>query len=178
MLIRRATANDAAGIAKVHVDCWRATYRGMIAQDVLDRLSYETSENRMRAHFARSDLFGFVAEDADRIVGFAFGGPETGGDVPLRGTLSALYVLPEHQRLGIGRELMAAVARELAARDFRSMLVWVLAQNPARRFYEGMGGRCLGQKTVTLGNAPVEEAAYVWDDIGLLTGDHSGESFG
>lgn len=34
--VRRATPADAAGMAKVHVESWRETYRGVMSDDVLD----------------------------------------------------------------------------------------------------------------------------------------------
>jgi hypothetical protein len=44
MVIREAELSDAAAIARVHVDTWRSTYRGVIANDYLERLSYERAE--------------------------------------------------------------------------------------------------------------------------------------
>jgi len=41
VMVRRATPADAAGIARVHVDAWRATYRGIVPDEHLDALSYE-----------------------------------------------------------------------------------------------------------------------------------------
>ena len=40
MLIREATVADAEGIAIVHVDCWRTTYKDIMPSDFLDKLSY------------------------------------------------------------------------------------------------------------------------------------------
>lgn len=42
MIIRRAGINDAQGIAIVHVNSWRTTYKGIIQNDFLNNLSYET----------------------------------------------------------------------------------------------------------------------------------------
>lgn len=41
MKIREAIVSDAKGIAKVHVDSWRTTYKGIIPDDFLNNLSYE-----------------------------------------------------------------------------------------------------------------------------------------
>jgi len=41
MIIRKAKLDDATGIAKVHVDSWRTTYKGIIPDDFLNNLSYE-----------------------------------------------------------------------------------------------------------------------------------------
>lgn len=37
MQVRIATLNDAAGIAKVHVDSWRTTYKGIIQEEFLNK---------------------------------------------------------------------------------------------------------------------------------------------
>ena len=40
MIIRKATVADAEGVAKVHVDCWRTTYKSIISEKLLTNLSY------------------------------------------------------------------------------------------------------------------------------------------
>lgn len=57
-----------------------------------------------------------------------------------RGEVYAIYVLPEYQRQGIGRQLMSMCAEELLRGSMDTLLVWVLEANPARRFYERLGG--------------------------------------
>jgi hypothetical protein len=44
MEIRRAVADDARGIAQVHVKSWQAAYRGLLPQSYLDALSVEQRE--------------------------------------------------------------------------------------------------------------------------------------
>jgi hypothetical protein len=41
MIIRDASPADAAAIARVRVDAWRETYRGIVPEAFLDGLSYE-----------------------------------------------------------------------------------------------------------------------------------------
>ena len=144
MQIRLAQLSDAGGIARVHVDTWRASYRGIIPDAHLDSLSYEQREQRWRDNFAGfgPDVFMYVATDDDsRVIGFAGGGPERGGDPTYKGELYALYLLQSYQRQGIGRELTRTVAHHLAKQGHSSMLAWVLAQNPSRKFYEALGGQ-------------------------------------
>lgn len=174
MIIRRATPDDTPGIARVHVDCWRKAYRGLLPQDFLNRLSYENVEKRDRGFFTRDGFFGFVALCSDEIVGFAFGGPESGGDAMYPGELYTLYVHQEHQGRGIGHALFLAIARELADRGISSMLLWVFAQNPACLFYERMGGRYLRRQPIQIEDTTLEEVAYGWEDIGKLTARMTG----
>ncbi|WP_274651022.1 GNAT family N-acetyltransferase [Paenibacillus humicola] len=121
--IREANAIDAPAVARVHVDCWRSTYKDLIPADFLQGLSYRSREERWRRRLEhppdRSTLF--VAEDhAGRILGFADGGPERSGDPEYDGELYAIYLLPEHQRKGIGRRLFRSAAAYLAEHRFNA----------------------------------------------------------
>ncbi|KAF0820926.1 MULTISPECIES: hypothetical protein [unclassified Cytobacillus] len=44
MKIRAAELSDAEGIAKVHVDSWRTTYKDIIPENFLENLSYQSRE--------------------------------------------------------------------------------------------------------------------------------------
>ena len=47
-------------------------------------------------------------------------------------------------------------------------LVWVLADNPARFFYEGLGGRLVAERTELFWGADVRERAYGWSDLNTV----------
>jgi hypothetical protein len=49
-----------------------------------------------------------------------------------------------------------------------SLLVWVLADNPARKFYEALGGQYVYDKQVSIGNARLVEVAYGWRNARIL----------
>jgi len=92
---------------------------------------------------------------------------ETARAARATGEVHVLYVDPHHQRRGVGRALLEAVAGRLAARGRRRLLVGVLAANaPARRFYEATGGRLLGQRSIEDDGGVLDEAVYVWEDTG------------
>lgn len=167
MIIRKADPQDAVSIAKVHVDSWRTTYKGMIPDRILDHLSYEQRE-RVWTHVLMNqpDTPVFVAEDDEnRIVGFATGGKERSGNPIYQGELYALYVFEEVQGNGIGRELIRAVVNHLKEKQYKNMLAWVLKDNPALGFYEHMGGKKFSEKLDQIEGAPMIEYAVVWDDL-------------
>ncbi len=143
MVVREATLADVPGIARVHVDSWRTTYKGMVPQRIIDSFTYEgRQELWRRALGPDSRSFVYVAEDeSGQIVGFASGGPARQDAPNHDGELYAIYLLQEHQGRGIGRQLFDAVVRTLVERGMRSMAIWVLAENPACGFYEALGGR-------------------------------------
>ena len=44
IILREATASDARGIARVHVESWKTTYRGLIADEYIDSIFYADRE--------------------------------------------------------------------------------------------------------------------------------------
>ncbi|MCL6633218.1 MAG: GNAT family N-acetyltransferase [Alicyclobacillus herbarius] len=53
----------------------------------------------------------------------------------------AIYLLQDYQRQGIGRRLFRHVIQHLVQNECLGMLIWVLADNPSRRFYESLRGQ-------------------------------------
>ena len=172
MLIRPAVPSDAPGLALVHVESWRETYRGIIPDVVLDGLSVERRAANWTQMLSQPDAPGVtyvVEDDSRRIVGFASGGLEREGDPDYTGELYAIYVLKAAQGRGLGLALTEAVAVSLLQLGCVSMLVWVLADNPAREFYAHLGGTVIREKTIDIGGAPLREVAYGWRDMRILT---------
>jgi len=170
MQIRQAKTEDAASIAKVHVDSWRTTYKGIVSEEYLASLSYQDRENFWRERLSASDnsCFVLVAEDGENIIGFAAGGPERSGDINFSGELSAIYLLENYQSKGIGSQLFKAVAMRLLQIGIKTMMVWVLAENPSKRFYESLGGKHIYEKVITIDEVELKEVAYGWKDISLV----------
>jgi len=160
--IRRAQPDDAAAIARVYVDSWREAYAGLVPQSYLDSLSYSAFERHWRRTFAGRG-WAFVAELENEVVGLASGGRCRRQNIAA-GEIYVLYVLKVHHRKGIGRALFDACHLELARRGYGDTLVWVLSANPARRFYERLGGQFVSENDVTIGGTKLREVAYIWRD--------------
>ncbi len=80
MKIRKATQQDASGIAKVHVDSWRTTYKNIVPDAFLDSLNYENRTKLWKQNVHK--MIVFVAEmDDGEIVGFSTGGQEREGKI-------------------------------------------------------------------------------------------------
>jgi GNAT superfamily N-acetyltransferase len=175
MQIRLAQPEDAPEIAHVHVEGWRTAYRGIMPATFLESLAVAPRQqfwhNLLCSPPAHTDMY--VAEDAGGgVIGFALGGPERTGDPDFRGELQALYVLEQHQRRGIGRQLVEAVARDLLQQGLNSMRVWVLRENPWRAFYEALGGRLLEEREIEIAGTRYPERAYGWVDAAVLLRRH------
>ena len=179
MIVRPARVEDAPGIARVHVDSWRTSYKGIVPDDFLANMSYEVRVQRWQTILSNANRFAsnFVAEDENgQIVGFISAGPVQGYDPVYQGELYAIYILQQYQGQGIGRRLTEAAVEKLLEVGIDSMLVWVLAENPARKFYEALCGQFLKTKQDQIGGATLDEVAYGWQDIRKLLADRSKET--
>lgn len=170
--IRLAIPADAAAIARVSIESWRTTYHGIVSEDFLQKLSYRRRRDNWLDRLSVQDgsFFAYVAVNgAGKVIGFAAGGREGGGDQNYQGELYSLYLLASVQRQGLGRQLLLAVARHLLQQGIPTMLIWALAENPARRFYEAMGGKYLREQPIEIGDELLQEVAYGWDDLTVFS---------
>ncbi|GKV55857.1 acetyltransferase [Sporosarcina sp. NCCP-2222] len=167
-MIRKAQQGDAEGIATVHVDSWRTTYKGIVPDSYLESLSYEERAEMWNRAIGGNPLY--VAEDENgKIVGFATGGKERSGKyADYTGELYAIYLLEEAQGKNIGSELVRAISKELDQMGITSMLVWVLDKNPSKQFYERLGGEVIDSTTITISGEELLEIAYGWKDHRIL----------
>jgi GNAT superfamily N-acetyltransferase len=168
--VRLASFEDACAIAEVHVASWQSAYRDILPEALLKGLSIDGREAMWRGLLASrepsSAAVTLVGCDAhNSVVAFISGGNERTGQLGCDGEIYAIYLLDQAQRKGLGARLVRQLARDLAARGFSSMAVWVLALNPATRFYEHLGGRVIGQKGIELGGQTFIEVAYGWQSL-------------
>ncbi len=169
MNIRAAQPGDAAGIARVHVDSWRTTYPGILPAEVLASLSYQRRETAWAELLAHREGVNLVAEPpSGQIVGFASGGPNREDHPQFAGELYAIYLLATAQGQGVGRRLTHETMARLAEHGIHSMLVWVAAANPSRRFYESLGGQYVGSRIAVVAGVEIEEVSYGWADTALI----------
>jgi len=167
IIVRDAVEGDLRGIATAHVRGWRESYQDFLSPEALAGLSVEERMAMWRGGFeypdTRARLLVAEAEDGE-VVGFARGGPVRAKAPDLLGTeaeIFAIYLLDRVKRQGIGRRLMAGVLDHLVGQGFRSAGLWVLKDNqPARCFYETLGGMAGPEQSVDLRGQPVTEIAY------------------
>ena len=158
--IRRAAITDAAEIARIHVETWKTTYPGIVPAETLAALDQAEREQSWRDRLMQGSFPILLALDGEAAIGFAAGGALREPDDVIYADLYAdtvqinkpfaelyaLYVQQNAHGRGAGRALCRALASELRTTDFGSLLVWVLAANPAVSFYEHLGGHACRSK--------------------------------
>ncbi|HEX7885814.1 MAG TPA: GNAT family N-acetyltransferase [Phenylobacterium sp.] len=164
---------DAEALARVHVTSWRETYRGLLPDAYLARMSEAIHARRFARSLVRPgpDDVTLAAADRQGIVGYAQGGPSRRG-VADEAEVATLYLLKSAQGRGVGARLFTGMARALAAHGAQSLMVSVLRDNVAARgFYEHLGGEAEPARLEPgPGGAMRHEVTYRWRDIRRLIG--------
>ena len=156
--VRAARGADAAGVARVQVDCWRAGYAGIIPDAVLAELTSQEAARRWQERWAEAIakpptsrhrvLVATTTEPVsggrpERVIaGFASAGPASDEDrwPATDAELYELHVAPGRTGQGHGGRLLHAVADTLAEDRFTRVSAWVLeADTATREFLESAG---------------------------------------
>jgi len=170
---RVATRDDARDLGAMHITSWREAYAGILPEKMLSSLSAEAraaawakilqeppSERSTVVYLAERDgaICGFGSCCAQRT--------ENLKDLGYDGEVSAIYVLRESQKQGIGTRLFSKMSLDLSRRGFNAAALWVLRDNSrARRFYERYSGQVIAQREDVRDGAVLNELAYGWPDL-------------
>jgi GNAT superfamily N-acetyltransferase len=172
MIIRQAGDFDRDAIARLHIESWRATYRGTLGDDYLDRDIYAERAAAWEQRFLAPPAGQYiaVAEIDGALAGFICA---YGADDARWGTLiDNVHVVQGHKRSGIGAALMMHAAQWCArAYPAHGIYLWVQERNAAaQRFYERLGGANAEDDTWEQPDGGTSRKfRYVWSNPGSLT---------
>lgn len=126
-------------MARVNVRSWRETYRGLMADHVLDDPALLASRERFWTAMLSDERFRAnrvaLAERDGDVIGIAMAGPAQGSGAQRGTQLYVLYVVAAEHGTGAGAVLLDAV---IGPHD--SAALWVADPNPrAQAFYRKHG---------------------------------------
>lgn len=156
-MIRTGTSADILSVQEIAKVSWNDTYAGIIPATIqesfLDK-SYSTPMMEMR--LKRTILL--LAEHEGQPVGFAnFTKVDEDGDAEL----IAIYMKPEFQRSGYGKQLFNSGLSYLA--NGNQLFVYVESENTkGRNFYETNGFKFLEEFEELFEGHPLQTAKYVY----------------
>jgi ribosomal protein S18 acetylase RimI-like enzyme len=180
MLIRAATEADAQAMGQVMVDTYLTAHREHMpavawakrAKEWTPEVSAQGWARTLRKIAAGTSLHECIyvaVDDNGAIVGLAMGGPASEEEHPQIGAVYTLYVRTSHQGHGLGRRLVQVVAADLARRGMTVLQIGCLAANePARRFYEAIGGHLVAERLFDEDGVMLPEVIYEWAHIETL----------
>jgi ribosomal protein S18 acetylase RimI-like enzyme len=173
IIIRQAKPNDAPAIAIVNIASWHSTYRGLVADEVLDGMEFEQYRAKWEnilAHQEKGNGFCFAAEnESGEMIGYSCGGKNRHDKFTFDGELFAIYLLREYQGKGIGKKLFLTSIEEFRKQNISSFLLFVLSSNTgSRKFYESFKPDFTANEMITIDNGQYCDICYGWSDIGLI----------
>ena len=167
--VRKARPADAEAVARIYVESWRDTYPLVLPARLLSSMTVDGQTARWRnaiAIAARESVY--VAEDdKGKVVGMTSMGRARDSGLGYDAEIYTLYVDPLLTGRGIGRALLSGAFAALVERGHTRCVIWAHAKNPARFFYEAMGGKLIAERTTTMLGSPVPEVAFGWPKLAL-----------
>ncbi len=163
-----ARSDDAAEIARIYISSWHDAYPGVLPTALLCAMTLTGQTARWRAAIAAHEAVFVARHERHGVVGMTSFGLARDPGLGLDGEVYTLYVDPSFYGQGVGRALLAGAFAELRRKDFSSCIVWAHAKNPARYFYERLGGRLVAERTVRMMGDPVPEAAFAWKRLAVV----------
>lgn len=177
--VRRARESDSAEMGRIYVESWQDAYPGLLPDDGL----LSMSASRHAAHWSHSitsqtpkDACLVATREGFGVIGLASAGPSRTRDLPFGAEVFTLYVDPNHQRLGAGRMLLRNLFNAMRQAGQRSAVIWALGGNPARTFYEQLGGIEVARRTRKTFGELHEEVAFGWPDMVIADGARAAEN--
>jgi GNAT superfamily N-acetyltransferase len=163
--LRAARIEDAAAIGRVHVQAWRESYAGIVPAARLAALDPAERAGVWSGSIAAGRHVRVAEEDGGGIVGFSLCGEQREPALGCDGEFWAIYVLRRAQGQGLGRALMAGMARTLLDEGKRSASLWAMTANArATGFYAHLGGRVLTRRR----KDGEDDTAYGWERLEAL----------
>ncbi|MER2008350.1 GNAT family N-acetyltransferase [Psychrobacillus sp. BL-248-WT-3] len=156
-MIRATTLNDIPTIQQIAQVSWNDTYKDIIPENIQKLFLEKAYSPMMIAKRIEKTIF-LIAEYKGEAIGFAnFTYVDEDGDAEL----TAIYVLPEFQKMGYGRKLLEAGVNHMSIG--KQLFVYVESKNErARIFYEHYGFECLEEFDEYFEGHPLSTAKYLF----------------
>lgn len=167
-LIRKALPDDAYGISFVNVHTWYATYKWLIPDKFLEMRINSIDERAAKTReFIKNNGRYLVVENIEtkEIIWMLIYWPSRNEDYPSSWEINAIYILPEYQKLWLGKNLFLAWIDELIKLWYKDMIINVLKWNNAINFYKKYWGRVVWDRYDEVGKIKLHENIMYFEDI-------------
>ncbi|MEW6654014.1 MAG: GNAT family N-acetyltransferase [Bacteroidota bacterium] len=152
--IRLWNDGDAEAVREILMLSWKYAYSSFIPQSDLDYYLDKTYSLDLLKQASKNHAFTcFVSELNNKVCGWLkiYESKEEN-----RIYLSSLYVLPEYQKLKIGKRFFELASAIAAEKSYKEIYIGVMVQNEqAVNWYKRLGFNFFEQQPFTMGNSSV-----------------------
>ncbi|MFK7946546.1 MAG: N-acetyltransferase family protein [Saprospiraceae bacterium] len=165
-MIRKASKQDLSTIAKIRIDNWRTTYKGLLPQSFLDDLDYAKEAANWLKFIQTDNCLLYVAiDDNGEILGF-IGNKILVTEDSKMGEIYALHTDEKHRGKGVGKALIHFSIKLFKAENINQMYLWVVVGNTnAIEIYEHLGATIYTERVEVINEVDVPEIGMKWFDI-------------
>lgn len=163
--IRSADINDADIMGEIHSKSWKAAYKGIIPDKILDSITPEKEKKFFEKAISEKREEDYLIFRDDEAAGMITIGKCRDKDKDdTYGEIWGIYLHPDYYHKGIGAVLINWGIDELKKRNYKRITLWVLEENmSARKFYEKIGFRHDGTVNEINIGKKLNECRYVMD---------------
>lgn len=166
LIIRNAIVDDIEEVARLHVNSWYETYKGIISQNYLENMKNNINKRieRMKNEFNLRTMI--IAELNGEIVGFSefVFSNKFSIDLDIDCELCGLYIKNGYKNLGLGTKIFDYVINLFKEQNKKKMGLWCVKENiQAISFYQKKGGILTKEKTFTIENQEYSEVAFIYN---------------
>lgn len=167
-LIRKAKPEDAYWIAFVNTHTWYETYKWLIPEKILkarvDSINERAEKTREFIETGKNYLV-IESLETKEIIWMLIYWPSRNGAYPNSGEIIAIYVLPQYQKIGLGKKLFLAWISELINLWYSNMIINVLRWNNTINFYKKYGWEVVWERFDTFGKITLHEDIIYFDNL-------------
>ena len=162
--IRNATTEDAEDLALIYSKSFHSAFKGIISDEFLDeKFSYERLKGRLSEEVSKGTPINSIMVIDDIAVGMVtYTDSKNEENDSLEAEIWRIYLLPEYWNQNIGMELMEWSLKDLEAKGYKKVSLWVIEENVrARRFYEKFGFEHDGKIRVINVGREIKDYRYI-----------------
>ena len=161
-IIRFAMSSDIEQIAKIYINSWQKTYKGLLCQEYLDSLNMEKVSQRWSNYILEPRHGIFVAISNDVVLGFGAFKPYHRIDDCIY--IESLHVDEACQGKGIGSAIIKHIYTVGSDEDFGKMAVCLVKGNDkARDLYTKLGAQHYRDKVDDFTGQITYSEILTWD---------------
>lgn len=160
--IRKADKNDISVIAHIINEAWKVTYKNIVPErDIIKYTDKISRESQISDYLDSGEVEFCIAKLNSSDCGVISYKRYDKDDYDDCAYIMQLYVLPDLQKSGVGKALMAYATDILKEKGYKRVILNTLEKNlNARAFYERLGYEYIGAEVSPLFSEKIIRALY------------------